>query len=75
VAASLGQLGHWAQSAEPQKVGVEGQAKVEQTLNVNVSLDPALRATIDAFNQLNFDVPLTGRMDSDAAPQRCIGHM
>jgi hypothetical protein len=67
----------------PPQVSVSGQAQVEHTvhLDVNVTLDPALRAKIDqiANSSVDFTVPLigggTGRMDSDAAPHRGgIGH-
>jgi hypothetical protein len=57
-------------------VGVNGQAQVEQTLHLDISLDPALRAVIDQLTGSNFSVPLmpwsapTGVMDTDAAPQR-----
>ena len=62
-------------------VNVAGEAKVEQTLRLDVTLDPMLRATLDALQNMGFSVPLlgsadTGRMDTDAAPQRTggIGH-
>ena len=57
----------------PQSVSVSGQATVDQTLHVDISLDPSLRATIDALSGVNFSVPLgsatTGQMDTDAAPR------
>jgi hypothetical protein len=70
-------------AASGKEVSVSGQAQVEHTvhLDVNVTLDPALRAKIDqiANSSVDFVVPLigggTGRMDSDAAPHRGgIGH-
>jgi hypothetical protein len=68
-----------AASAMP--VTVSGQATVEHTvhLDVNVTLDPSLRAKIDqiANSAVDFTVPLAGggvgRMDSDAAPHRTGG--
>jgi len=64
----------------PQNVNVTGQATVDHSVHVEVTLDPALRAKIDALTDTQeFTVPLigggTGRMDSDAAPHRIgIGH-
>jgi hypothetical protein len=63
----------------PQAVNVSGQAQVEHTvhLDVNVTLDPSLRAKIDQIansSAVDFTVPLigggSGRMDSDAGPHR-----
>jgi hypothetical protein len=66
----------------PQEVNVSGQAEVEHTIHVDVTLDPDLRAKIDrVVNTLGFTVPLlgggNGRIDSDAAPHRIggVGHM
>jgi hypothetical protein len=70
------------QPAAPASVTVNGQAQVEHTLNVNITLDPALRGEIDQVrNGQAFTVPLigggSGRMDSDAGPHRVggVGHM
>jgi hypothetical protein len=62
----------------PQAVSVSGQAQVEHTMHLEVTLDPDLRAKIDRIdNSLDFTVPLigggTGRMDSDAGPHRAGG--
>lgn len=65
----------------PQGVTVSGQAQVDHTvrLDLNVTLDPALRAKIDqiANDSREFTVPLigggSGRMDSDAGPHRSGG--
>ena len=67
-----------ASQAGPQEVNVSGQAQVDHTIHVEVTLDPALRAKIDQLtNTTEFTVPLigggTGRMDSDAAPHRVGG--
>jgi hypothetical protein len=55
-------------------VSVTGQAAVDQTLHVDISLDPEIRARIDSLNSFDFVVPLgqapLGRMDDDAAPRR-----
>jgi hypothetical protein len=65
----------------PPQVSVSGQAQVDHTVHVEVTLDPALRAKIDQIaNTVDFVVPLigggAGRMDSDAGPHRGgIGHM
>jgi hypothetical protein len=61
-----------------QKVDVAGAAKVDQTFHFDISLDPEIRVSLDRLKQINFDVNLagsadTGRMDSDAAPQRHSG--
>lgn len=55
-----------------------GAAKVDQTFHFDISLDPEIRVSLDRLKQINFDVNLagsadTGRMDSDAAPQRHSG--
>ncbi len=83
-----GNIGDYIQSAIHQanervfgaSVSVTGQAAVDQTLHVEISLDPSIQARIDALQSFEFSVPLgqapTGRMDTDAAPQRSgIGHM
>jgi hypothetical protein len=63
-----------------QTVSVSGAAQVEQTLHLEVDMAPDLRAKVDRIEQMfDFSVPLnvapTGRMDTDAAPQRGIGRM
>jgi hypothetical protein len=73
-----------ARAGGPQDVSVSGEARVDHTvhLDVNVTLDPELRAKINqiADDSHQFEVPLigggTGRMDSDAGPTRVggIGH-
>lgn len=68
------------QPAPPQSVRVNGSARVEQTLrlDVHVDLDPSLRARIDhlAGGAMDFSVPLgsapTGQMNTDASPRRAI---
>jgi hypothetical protein len=62
-------------SYTPREVTVSGQAQVQHTVNVNVSMEPGLMARIEqAISSIGFTVPLigggTGRMDSDAAPHR-----
>jgi hypothetical protein len=57
------------------QVNVSGQAQVDHTVRVEVTLDPDLRAKIDqVLNNQSFTVPLIGggggRMDSDAGPHR-----
>ena len=57
------------------RVNVSGQAQVDHTVHVEVTLDPDLRAKIDqVLNNQSFTVPLigggNGRMDSDAGPHR-----
>src|ERR1700677_3727470 len=59
----------------PRDVTVSGQAQVDHTVHVEVTLDPDLRAKIDqVLNNQSFTVPLIGggggRMDSDAGPHR-----
>jgi hypothetical protein len=67
--------------AAPASVSVSGQAAVAQTFNIDVTLNPALQAKIDALMNFDFSVPLlgqadTGQLDTDAAPRRTgIGHM
>jgi hypothetical protein len=59
-------------------VSVSGQATVDQTFHIDISLEPGLRAALGALTGMNFAVPLsadTGVMDTDAAPSRGIGHM
>ncbi len=74
-------LGALSGGAARQDVSISGQAQVDQTLHVDISLEAGLRAEIDRLASLNFSVPLgqadTGRMDGDAAPRRGpgIGHM
>ena len=55
-----------------------GQANVEQTLNVNLSVPSWLDAAIDQMRRLEYTVPLAplGVMDDDAAPRRAprTGH-
>jgi hypothetical protein len=65
-----------AASAMP--VTVSGQAQVDHTVHVEVTLDPDLRAKIDqVVNSQAFTVPLigggSGQMDSDAGPHRSGG--
>jgi hypothetical protein len=59
-------------------VSVSGQAEVNHTAHLEVTLDPDLRAKIEAVVNEVFSVPLigggTGKMNSDAGPPR-IGHM
>jgi hypothetical protein len=61
-------------------VNVSGQAQVDQTFHFDlaIGLDSEVRAVFDTLRSLNFAVPLvgsadTGRMDTDAAPQRTGG--
>jgi hypothetical protein len=59
----------------PQSVSVSGAAQVDQNLHLSVDVAPGLRAVFDQLENPNFSVPLmgaapTGRMDTDAAPQR-----
>ena len=59
----------------PQNVSVSGQAQVDHTVRLEVTLDPALRAKLDqGESHQEFTVPLvgggTGRMDGDAGPHR-----
>lgn len=66
------------QSAPPASVTVNGQAQVDHTVKVEVSLSPGLEAKIDQIvNSQTFTVPLigdgSGRMDSDAGPHRAGG--
>jgi hypothetical protein len=67
-------------------VSVSGAASVEQTIRVDldISLDPEIRAQLREMADSNssFSVPLTpswsaplGTMDTDAKPNRGIGHM
>lgn len=59
---------------------MSGQAQVQQTIHLEVRLDPDLRAKIEEAVNSRYEVPLigggTGRMDSDAGPTRIggIGH-
>jgi hypothetical protein len=74
---SLGEHAYYP-PAPPQSVNVTGQATVEHTVRVEVTLDPDLRAKIDQVaNGQEFTVPLigdgSGRMDSDAGPHRSGG--
>jgi hypothetical protein len=69
-------------AAAAMRVNVSGQAQVDHTVHVDVSLEPGLMAKINqVISNLGFTVPLigggTGRMDSDAGPTRTggIGHM
>jgi hypothetical protein len=67
-----------AQPQGQQAIKVSGEAQVEHTIHLEVTLDPALRAQLDqATNSQDFTVPLigggAGRMDSDAAPHRVGG--
>jgi hypothetical protein len=66
------------QPAAPASVTVNGQAQIDHTVHVEVTLDPDLRAKIDqVVNSQAFTVPLigggTGRMDSDAGAHRAGG--
>ena len=59
----------------PQSVSVSGAAQVDQNLHLSVDLAPGLRAILDQLEGSTFSVPLmgaapTGRMDTDASPQR-----
>ena len=64
--------------AQATSVSVSGQARVDQTvhMDVHVDVEPGLRARIDAAAgaATEFEVPLigggTGRIDSDATPHR-----
>jgi hypothetical protein len=61
-----------------EEISVSGQAQVEHTVHVDVSLEPGLMAKINqVVNSLGFTVPLigggSGRMDSDAGPHRSSG--
>jgi hypothetical protein len=61
-----------------ESISVSGQAQVEHTVHVDVSLEPGLMAKIEqAANSIGFTVPLigggTGRMDSDAGAHRTGG--
>lgn len=65
-----------------ESISVSGQAQVEHTVHVDVSLEDGLKAKIDqVISSLGFTVPLigggSGRMDSDAGPHRPggVGHM
>ncbi len=54
-------------------VSFTGQARVEQSFNVEITLDPEIRARLDMLKNFDFNVPLdalTGRQDADAAPKR-----
>ena len=67
-----------AASAMP--VNVQGQAELQQTLNITIQLDPEIRAQIMAARSASVTIPLigggSGRMDSDAGPHRSgIGSM
>jgi hypothetical protein len=62
----------------PPQVSVSGEAQVEHTVHLDVSLEPGLMATINQIkNSLGFTEPLigggSGRMDSDAGPHRGTG--
>lgn len=66
------------QNAPPASVTVNGQAQVDHTVHVEVTLSPGLEAKIDqVINSQAFTVPLigdgSGRMDSDAGPHRAGG--
>jgi hypothetical protein len=61
-----------------EEITVSGQAQLQQTLNVNIKLDPEIRAQIEAARQsASVSIPLigggSGRMDSDAGPHRGPG--
>ena len=61
-----------------EEISVSGQAVLQQTLNVTISLDPEIRAQIEAARQsASVSIPLigggSGRMDSDAGPHRGPG--
>jgi hypothetical protein len=65
-----------AASAMP--VNISGQAELQQSLNVTITLDPEIRAMIASSRQsASVTIPLigggTGRMDSDAGPTRSGG--
>jgi hypothetical protein len=60
-------------------ITVSGAASVEQTLKIDISLDAGLHAALDYLRNFAFSAPLdgsapTGTQDTDAAPQRGIGH-
>jgi hypothetical protein len=60
------------------QVTVAGQAELQQSLNVTITLDPEIRAMIASSRQsASVTIPLagggTGRMDSDAGPTRSGG--
>ena len=60
-------------------VSFTGRADVQQTLHLDVTLDPGLKAKLDAMPDFTYAVPLAplGVMDDDAAPGRApgTGHM
>ena len=60
-------------------VSFTGQADVQQTLHLDVTLDPGLKAKLDAMPDFTYAVPLAplGVMDDDASPRRApgTGHM
>ena len=60
-------------------VSFTGQADVQQTLHLDVTLDPGLKAKLDSMPDFTYAVPLAplGVMDDDAAPRRApgTGHM
>ena len=72
-----------AMLAHDVSVNVAGEAKVDQTLHLDVSigLDGAVSTLLGELRNSTFSIPLlgsadTGRMDTDAAPNRHggIGH-
>jgi hypothetical protein len=73
--AAHGRAIHNLAAGQSAVVGVSGEARVDQTFHFDISLDPELRASLDKLKQIDFSVPMapTGRMDSDAAPQRAAG--
>jgi hypothetical protein len=59
-------------------ISVSGQAELQQSLNVTITLDPEIRAMIASSRQsASVTIPLigggAGRMDSDAGPTRSGG--
>jgi hypothetical protein len=67
-------------AASSMPVNVQGQAELQQTLNITIQLDPEIRAQIMAARSASVTIPLigggSGRMDSDAGPHRSgIGSM
>jgi hypothetical protein len=67
-------------AAAAMPVNVQGQAELQQTLNITIQLDPEIRAQIMAARSASVTIPLigggSGRMDSDAGPHRSgIGSM
>jgi hypothetical protein len=61
-----------------EEVSVSGQAELQQRLDISITLDPEIRAQIEAARQsASVIIPLigggTGRLESDAGPHRTGG--